>query len=246
MARIRSIKPEYWSDDSVTACSMPARLLFIGLWNFADDAGNLDRSAAQIKARVFPVDRVNCEPLVNELLTHGLLREYSVTGRKYLNIPGFVEHQVINRPSKPSCPAYDDSLNTHGIVSEPSVSTHGVQEGKVQEGRGSEGRRRRPEKTALPEDFGFSEERRTYVTKHLPDANPEGLFEQFTNQAKANGWVYADWHRMFLTYVRNAEPNSGHFAAGRYPRAHVSAPAKPNVANPDGTLNLEAVRGLMR
>lgn len=139
MARIRTIKPEFWSDDTITECSLSARLLFIGIWNFADDAGNLDRSHKQIKTRIFPLDNINCEPLIQELLTHGLLIEYSVSGQKYLHIPGFAKHQLINRPSKPVVPAYEESLRTHVALTEGSVSTHPVREGKGREGSGREG-----------------------------------------------------------------------------------------------------------
>jgi hypothetical protein len=140
MARIRSIKPEFWSDDTVTECSLSARLLFIGIWNFADDAGNLDRSHKQIKTRVFPIDNIDCEPLIQELLKHGLLVEYSVGGKKYLHVPGFAKHQLINRPSKPVVPGYQESLSTHGTLTESSMSTHAGGEGKGREGRGEEGR----------------------------------------------------------------------------------------------------------
>lgn len=131
MARIRSIKPEFWTDEKLIECSLSARLLFIGTWNFADDAGNLDRSAKQIKARVFPVDNIDCEPLIQELITHGLLNEYSVNDKKYLHIHGFAKHQLINRPSLPTCPAFDDSLVTHVILTESSQP-----EGKGLEGNG--------------------------------------------------------------------------------------------------------------
>ena len=40
MARIRSIKPEFWTAEQVMECSPMARLLFIGMWNFCDDGGN--------------------------------------------------------------------------------------------------------------------------------------------------------------------------------------------------------------
>ncbi len=136
MARIRSIKPEFWSDDTITECSLSARLLFIGIWNFADDAGNLDRSAKQIKARVFPVDNVDCEPLLQELLTHGLLIEYSVSDKKFLHIPGFAKHQVINRPSAPVVPPYPLADVTPTALSEDSVSTHAGREGKGEERKG--------------------------------------------------------------------------------------------------------------
>ena len=43
MPRIRTIKPEFWTDEKVGECSIPARLLFIATWNIADDRGNLER-----------------------------------------------------------------------------------------------------------------------------------------------------------------------------------------------------------
>ncbi|KKK60207.1 hypothetical protein LCGC14_3026700, partial [marine sediment metagenome] len=40
MARIRTVKPDFWTSEDVAAVSRNARLLFIGLLNFADDVGN--------------------------------------------------------------------------------------------------------------------------------------------------------------------------------------------------------------
>jgi hypothetical protein len=39
MAKIRGIKPEFWTDDSLVELSVAARLFFIGLWTFSDDNG---------------------------------------------------------------------------------------------------------------------------------------------------------------------------------------------------------------
>ena len=135
MARIRTIKPEFWTDEKLTECSLSARLLFIGTWNFADDAGNLDRSPKQIKARVFPLDVIDCEPLLQELIDQGLLIEYLVNEKLFLHINGFTKHQIINRPSKPTCPDFDESVK----VNEHSVSAHHGREGKGKEGKGKEG-----------------------------------------------------------------------------------------------------------
>lgn len=203
---------------------MSARLLFIGMWNFADDAGNLDRSAKQLKIRIFPTDKIDIVPLIADLIAHGLLIEYSVSDKKYLHIPGFVEHQVINRPSKPACPGYDDSLNTHGALSEPSVNGNGaVSEhsgllGTGSLGKGS-GRKSVKQNSPIPEDFTLTPELTAYVVKVIPDADPPGLFEKFCDQAKSKAWAYADWQKAFQTYCRNASPNSGHFASGQYPRS---------------------------
>jgi hypothetical protein len=131
MARIRTIKPDFWSDETLTECSLSARLLFIGTWNFADDKGNLEHSWKQLKMKVFPADDVKVLGLVNELIAHGLLIEYSVSDKKYLHIKGFEKHQVINRPSVSNIPEFDESLITHGGLTEDSL-----REGKGREGKG--------------------------------------------------------------------------------------------------------------
>jgi hypothetical protein len=120
MARLRTIKPEFWSDAAVGECSPSARLLFVATWNFADDHGGLDRNAKQLKAQAFPYDAIDCEPLVQELLRAGLLVEYVSNGKKYLHIRNFQKHQKIEKPSSPRIPLYDPSVNPPRALTEPS------------------------------------------------------------------------------------------------------------------------------
>jgi len=143
MARIRTVKPEFWTDERVGECSVSARLLFVATWNFADDHGGLDRSAKQLKAQAFPYDNVDCEPLVQELLSARLLVEYEVSGKKYLHIKGFRTHQKVEKPAKPRVPVYDDS----GGLTEDSPTSNGSSLGR--EGKGVEGRVR-PTASATP------------------------------------------------------------------------------------------------
>lgn len=56
MARIRSVKPEHWDDDNVGSLSFPARLLEIGMKNFADDEGLLRWTPEFLKASIFKYD----------------------------------------------------------------------------------------------------------------------------------------------------------------------------------------------
>jgi hypothetical protein len=118
MARIRTIKPEFWTDEKLTECSVSARLLFIGLLNFADDNGNLVYSVRRIKMQIFPADSFDVAPLLLELICQGVLVEYEVCAVKYLHIKGFLKHQVINRPSTSAIPLIDGSLRTHGRLIE--------------------------------------------------------------------------------------------------------------------------------
>lgn len=123
MARLRTIKPEYWTDELVGQCSVAARLLFVGTWNFADDYGGLARSSKQLKAQVFPYDNIDCEPLIQELLAVGLLIEYEVDGKKYLHIKGFKKHQKVEKPAAPRIPKYEGQVSSSGNSPTPPESS---------------------------------------------------------------------------------------------------------------------------
>lgn len=138
MARIRTIKPEFWTDETLAECSPIARLLFVAALNFADDNGNLERSARQLKAQAFPYDSIDCEPLVLEMVRTGLLVEYQVADRKYLHIKGFLTHQKIDRPSKCRIPLYEESMRARITLDEPSSIPRSVREGSLREGKGRE------------------------------------------------------------------------------------------------------------
>jgi hypothetical protein len=135
MARIRSIKPEFWTNEKIVECSLSARLLFIGLWNFADDAGRLVDSPKTIKMQVFAGDDLTAQDvheLLTELSVNGLITRYTVGGKAYLQIDGW-DHQKINRPVPSKIPA--PSPSTQGALTEQTPP-----EGKGKEGKGKEGR----------------------------------------------------------------------------------------------------------
>jgi hypothetical protein len=100
MARIRSIKPEFWVSEQVTACEIPARLTFIGLWTFSDDEGRHPASIQRLRLEVFPGDAnislADVEGWVNQLRTQGLVVQYDgqehgmlwqITGWHHQRIP---------------------------------------------------------------------------------------------------------------------------------------------------------------
>lgn len=102
MARIRSIKPSFWTSEQIVECSPNARLLFIGLLNFADDAGVHPASAARLKMEVFPGDGfsgTDVGAMVNELVTAGLVERYEVEARAYWRVTGWDRHQKIDQPT---------------------------------------------------------------------------------------------------------------------------------------------------
>lgn len=101
-------------------CSPNARLMFIGMWNFADDTGRLPHSAKSIKAKVFPSDDISLDGIrgmLRELSANGLIIVYAVEDEEYLQITGW-QHQRIDKPqpSKYPAPFFDDSGKAIGTV----------------------------------------------------------------------------------------------------------------------------------
>lgn len=138
MARIRCIKPEFWSDEKLAECSFAARLLFIGTWNFADDEGRMEYSPKRLKMQVFPGDNIDVAPLVEELKSHGLVIVYRIESRDFLCIPKFKKHQRIDKPTASKIPAPDQdySLTISRAFQESSANDRGT---LAPEGNGEEG-----------------------------------------------------------------------------------------------------------
>ena len=124
--RIRSIKPEFWKDERLLTLSRDARLLYIALWNEADDEGRLRGRRDYLRGQLFP-----CDPgpwfdrSMDSLIEAGRVVLYDVDGMHYACIPTLREHQRVNRPTESRLPAPPDSVSHHGALSESSVSTHG-------------------------------------------------------------------------------------------------------------------------
>ena len=121
MARKRMIDPGFYSDDKIIELDPVQRLLFIGMWNFADDEGVLKYSSKQLKARIFPADDID----------HGTINEWLVNlnqvglilfnaDRSLIKIKGWKTYQKINRP-QPSKYTFievisDQSVNDPGTI----------------------------------------------------------------------------------------------------------------------------------
>ena len=118
MARIRSVKPEFWSDEKIVELSAFARLLFIGLWNFSDDSGRMIFSPKRIKMQIFPADNLDISQLLGEIRGALLITIYSIDNIEYLQINGFAKHQKIDKRTASKIPPPAELLRippTEGI-----------------------------------------------------------------------------------------------------------------------------------
>jgi hypothetical protein len=96
VARIRTIKPEFFTSEDIFGLTPLARLFYVSLWCEADREGRLEWKVGTLKARYLPADNCDINALAQELIDMGLIILYEVEGKKYAEIPTFVEHQIIN------------------------------------------------------------------------------------------------------------------------------------------------------
>lgn len=115
MARIRTIKPEFWEDEKIGKLPIPCRLFFIGCWNFADDFGVIKGNAALLKSQIFPYDenlRVSeIKKWIDALVDARMLVPIIHAEESYYFIRTFRSHQVLDK-------RYDKSYIGKGIVKE--------------------------------------------------------------------------------------------------------------------------------
>jgi hypothetical protein len=103
MARIRSIKPEFFTSADIVKLTPLARLFYVSLWCEADREGYLKWDTDTLKMRYLGGDNVDIETLADELLARGLIVLYvDDEGTEYAEIPSFKLHQVINNREAPS------------------------------------------------------------------------------------------------------------------------------------------------
>ena len=141
MARSRVIKPEFWSDEKLAKLSRDARLMYIGLWNCADDYGVTKGNAAWLKSQIFPYDDIGASCLtqwLKDLEKEKRIVSFSHHGETYFYLPTFRLHQRVDRPSRQRNPEPPEELlveysrdcreGSRGCSDETETETEGKRE----------------------------------------------------------------------------------------------------------------------
>ncbi len=158
MARIRTIKPDYWKSEKMAARTpgpdgREARRMFVGLWNLAEDHGVLRGNPSYIRAELYPYDddvaTADVARWLGLLESGGFVVRFQRDESTYLWVRGFGDHQRINRPSPTSLPEPSDTERSEPATSpvtliESSLSPHGA----LTVGKEGKGNRREGEAAA--------------------------------------------------------------------------------------------------
>lgn len=195
MARIRTIKPEFFTSEDIVCLSPLARLLYIAVWCEADKEGRLVWRPRTFKLRYLPADMCDVEALCGELVAAGLVVLYG-DGLAY--VPAFSRHQHINpRESASSLP----EPGSDSRVTDASSRVSDAQVGR--EGKGREGENTH---TALAPEWVLPKAWGEWAIAEYPHWTPESvraIAEQFADHQRAKAATSADWPATWRKWCRD-------------------------------------------
>lgn len=91
--KIRSLHPQFFSDRELAAMSLRARLLYQGLWVYADDHGRGEWLPKHIEGAIFPFEEMDFQAVWDELEAADKVVIYEADGRPYFYLPNFSKWQ---------------------------------------------------------------------------------------------------------------------------------------------------------
>lgn len=142
MARIRTIKPEFWKHEDLSALPEMTHMLAAALLGYADDEGYFNANPALVKSECLPLreSSLRTQDSLNQLVEIGYIKVgKGDDGKRYGRIVKFDEHQRVNRPTPSKIKkigiAWEHSSTNHEQLSEDSLPER-KGTGKGKEGNG--------------------------------------------------------------------------------------------------------------
>lgn len=140
MARIRTIKPEFWSDEKLSLLDPLTRLVFLGLVSMADDAGRLVDNVKALDGMLFPnTDDTVLDALDILARLSRVLRYVAPSGQHLIQIVNW-HHQKIDHPNKivlpePTADDYTQADAAQGVNKSLAQVSRGLRESRARVSR---------------------------------------------------------------------------------------------------------------
>jgi hypothetical protein len=229
MARIRTIKPDFFTSLTVADLPLSARLTFIGLWCYVDDNGVGVDEARLIRASVWPLDESpdilqRTRDDLRSLQEALLVTRYTVSGRPFLAIRSWSEHQKISHPGKPRFPGPDEAdhprdtppgqaqlvppeglqSSPDGLVSVPEILApeQGIGNRDIGKRAGAPSERKVRVSTSAPDDIVVTDDMRAWATrKGIAATRLDTETERFLDHHRAKGSTFKDWTAAWRTWM---------------------------------------------
>ncbi len=134
MAKRRMVSQSIWTNRSFIRLNSTQKLLFIGLVTIADDEGRLWNDELSIKAKVFPVDNIKMNQIIEgleKMTEFGLI----VKNAKTIQLTGWNEHQTIrsDRVTPSVIPSINDSCQPSGTQMAPNGQSNIIEDNIIKD-----------------------------------------------------------------------------------------------------------------
>lgn len=198
MARIRAIKPEFWSSPNHPADPW-ARLLYIAMWNWADDAGVGTANLRELAGFAFPnedqIDTGAMRRLCADIAAHYGAQFYTVGARPYFAIPTWRDHQKFDnrRGGKHPGPENAETWLYQQEQEEPAHCADSAPDSRRSSGAG----------TGEQGNIGTGE----HSLSHFPASSYESAPEENSESANPMCTIPADWAPNDLHYAKFPRPD---------------------------------------
>jgi len=135
MARIRTIKPEFWKHEDLSELPPETHMLAASLLNYADDEGYFNANPKLVQAECSPLreDSTNVRRSIELLSSIGYIRLFDGSdGKSYGHITTFNTHQRVDRPKPSKIKLLEVSTKDRRKIDDEST-----QEGNREQGTGN-------------------------------------------------------------------------------------------------------------
>lgn len=230
MARIRTIKPEFWSDEKLSPLDPITRLVFLGLIGMADDLGRTIDNAKIIDAFIFPNTSDTSRDSLATLSRIGrVIRGKTASGQSVIQIVNWDKHQKVDKPniraSLPEIVEIEQVTEIRESVANPSrngrecLATHTNDQrpatndlGSTKTNTADAPKASRFVKPTVDEVRAYCDERRNRV-------DPQTFLDHY----ESNGWRVGknpmkDWKAAVRTWERNDLGSHGGSNSNHKPR----------------------------
>lgn len=124
MPRARYIKPGFFKNEELAQCDPLARILFSGLWCWADAAGRVEERKDRLKVEILPYDECNVISLLGQLEERGFVRRYTApNGTKVVQVVKFKEHQRPHKDEPEKLPAAPEGIQPYTLTLTSSLDS---------------------------------------------------------------------------------------------------------------------------
>lgn len=128
MARCRNLKPGFFKNEALAELDALVRLLFAGLWCYADRDGRLEDRPKRLKAEILPYSDLDIDDALNQLSRGDdpFIVRYQVGDGRFIQVRKFREHQSPHNTEKESViPEF--SLDNATLTKQQQLAIKGIE-----------------------------------------------------------------------------------------------------------------------